>query len=262
MIQEPCEFLAWDTDFWGCRIGRSLIHRLTRDDSEAILSWIDSNRIDCLYFLADADHPETLLLAQEYGFGLRDIRITFDLVLQGVQSLTLPEGLEIRPVRPGDVNALRAMSRTAFGQTRFYNDPCFPNELCDELYDTWVRKSCLEGFADHVLVAETNREVIGYVTCQVSAAKSEGSIGLIGIAEAGRGQQIGQHLLRSAFNWFSEKNLKTASVVTQGVNISAQRLYQKCGFRTRSLQLWYHRWTSDCISKEVNLKHDTIQNSV
>jgi ribosomal protein S18 acetylase RimI-like enzyme len=32
------------------------------------------------------------------------------------------------------------------------------------------------------------------------------------------------------------------SVVTQGRNVAAQRLYQRAGFVTASTQLWYHRW--------------------
>jgi hypothetical protein len=31
-------------------------------------------------------------------------------------------------------------------------------------------------------------------------------------------------------------------VVTQGNNLAAQRLYQTCGFLSRDLQLWYHKW--------------------
>jgi hypothetical protein len=30
--------------------------------------------------------------------------------------------------------------------------------------------------------------------------------------------------------------------VTQGRNIPAQRTYQRCGFQTAAVQLWYHRW--------------------
>jgi hypothetical protein len=32
------------------------------------------------------------------------------------------------------------------------------------------------------------------------------------------------------------------TVVTQGRNRGAQRLYQQCGFLSRDLQLWHHKW--------------------
>jgi hypothetical protein len=34
------------------------------------------------------------------------------------------------------------------------------------------------------------------------------------------------------------------AVVTQGRNGAAQRLYQRCGFVTHALDLWYHKWYS------------------
>jgi hypothetical protein len=36
-------------------------------------------------------------------------------------------------------------------------------------------------------------------------------------------------------------------VVTQARNVPAQRLYQKCGFITRSVELWFHRWSADAL---------------
>jgi RimJ/RimL family protein N-acetyltransferase len=43
-------------------------------------------------------------------------------------------------------------------------------------------------------------------------------------------------------SWFAGQDIKTVHVVTQGRNTRAQRLYQRCGFVTRSMELWYHRW--------------------
>jgi hypothetical protein len=39
-----------------------------------------------------------------------------------------------------------------------------------------------------------------------------------------------------------DRGAATVSVVTQGRNVRAQRIYQQFGMRTRSLELWYHRW--------------------
>ena len=36
--------------------------------------------------------------------------------------------------------------------------------------------------------------------------------------------------------------LMKSSLVTQGRNLYAQRLYQKAGFFTKGTELWYHKW--------------------
>jgi len=54
----------------------------------------------------------------------------------------------------------------------------------------------------------------------------------------------GKSLLLVALDWFASQGAKEVRVVTQGKNIAAQRLYQRCGFVIRDLQLWYHKWYS------------------
>ena len=50
----PCRFLDWDSDFFGRRMARANVNRLTPESLRQIQSWCDSQRIDCLYFLADS----------------------------------------------------------------------------------------------------------------------------------------------------------------------------------------------------------------
>jgi RimJ/RimL family protein N-acetyltransferase len=45
-----------------------------------------------------------------------------------------------------------------------------------------------------------------------------------------------------ALQWFADQGMDSMEVVTQGRNVAAQRLYQKCGFATKEVQLWYHHW--------------------
>ena len=49
-------------------------------------------------------------------------------------------------------------------------------------------------------------------------------------------------IIRLAIEWFKNKDVRKIEVVTQGRNIPALRLYQKCGFQIQSLQIWYHKW--------------------
>ena len=69
-----------------------------------------------------------------------------------------------------------------------------------------------------------------------------GEIALVGVQARARGRGIGQALLQAARTWFEENGLRAIRVATQGRNLAAQRLYQRNGFRTETVQLYYHRW--------------------
>ena len=81
----------------------------------------------------------------------------------------------------------------------------------------------------------------GYITASL-APGGEGRIGLFAVAGAAQGQGIGGRLVTAAFAWLAGRGAATVSVVTQGRNVRAQRIYQQFGMRTSSLELWYHRW--------------------
>jgi dTDP-4-amino-4,6-dideoxy-D-galactose acyltransferase len=250
---EPCEFLPWDTAFFGYRIARVIGHRLSPQYVQAVLEWCKTREIECLYLLADSDHPETVRLADKHKFRLVDIRVTLQCNIgkqivehRNIQS----ETVRVRPVRPADISALQAIARTIYSASRFYFDPCFPTESCEALYETWIKRSC-EGYASVVWVADVDDEPVGYLSCHLSSSTPDGQIGLVGVGSQAQGRGVGQTLVYHSLHWFAEHSVEVVSVVTQGRNIAAQCLYQRCGFLTRSVQLWYHRWMPDCASQEV-----------
>jgi hypothetical protein len=48
--------------------------------------------------------------------------------------------------------------------------------------------------------------------------------------------------MHGALRWFTENRLNRVEVVTQARNFTAQRLYQRSGFVTANVQLWFHKW--------------------
>ena len=108
------------------------------------------------------------------------------------------------------------------------------------MYETWTEKSC-HGYADAVLVAEMNGQAAGYISCHLLDG-AEGNIGLVGIGAEWRGMGLGTALVNTGLRWFADQGVTRATVVTQGRNWQAQRLFQRSGFMTRTVQLWYHRW--------------------
>lgn len=234
---ELCQYLTWDSDFFNLRIATITPERLTTDEIVAVRAWCADQAIDCAYMLADGDDYPTLQHLQQAGFMGVDIRVVFE------QRLTDKHPSDHQPLvrtwRERDLPELRRIARDSYRDSRFYFDPNFPDERCDQLYETWIENSC-RGWADEVLVYENTGRVGGFITCHKSG--NDGKIGLVGVSERARGRGVGTAVVDQALQWFYANDCTSVTVATQGRNIPAQRLYQRCGFITQSVKLWYHGW--------------------
>jgi dTDP-4-amino-4,6-dideoxy-D-galactose acyltransferase len=241
----PCELLPWDTEFFHCRIARACGDTLNEEQAVQIEDWSRSHRIRGLYFLSRADDPATILTSEKHGFGLVDIRVTLERVAMDAHDPARPDppaGAGIRPVQPGDLPGLQAMARSVHRGTRFFNDSHFPRQRAEDLYSTWITLES-QGRAQTVLVAgSAAHQPLGYISCHLDPVRREGQIGLVGVSPEVRGRGIGKSLVLAAIGWFKTQGAHEVTVVTQGNNRAAQRLYQQCGFLSRDLQLWYHKW--------------------
>jgi ribosomal protein S18 acetylase RimI-like enzyme len=215
--------------------------RLTPTGVAAILAWCRQEHVRCVYFLAESNDSQTIRLAEQNGFEFQDVRITFELGSTDWKTFELPaSGISIRAGRLDDIPALRQIAATAYRDARFYFDRRFSHPQCDLLYAGWLESICRAG-AENVLIAERGRRVVGYLCCG-SDGSGAGRIGLTGVEAANRGQGVGRHLVVDALRWFQKRGIEQPTVITQARNVRAQRLYQRCGFVTQAVHLWYHRW--------------------
>jgi ribosomal protein S18 acetylase RimI-like enzyme len=231
---DPCEVLEWDSAFFGVKIARVLGEILTEEYAAEIDAWAVREGVKCVYFLARSDHQETVHLARLAGYELVESRMELEWK---VHAGALAGG---RLATEADVPVLVAMTRGAFVDSRFYVDGHFSRKKCDELYERWISESCQGRMAHAVVVVEDSGRVAGYVTCKREGRG--GRIGLMGVDAANRGKGVGARLMQAAQAWFSAAEVEKVRVVTQGRNIASQRLYQRCGFLTHSVGLYYHKW--------------------
>jgi len=240
---EVCEYLPWDTGFFEFNIARVNSNRLTFQRLRDVLDWCKEKEIKCLYFLADSDHAETVELAEEHGFHLIDIRVTLTRKTgsEGIDPENQTRDLYIRSSTNEDIPVLKVIAQSSFELSRFYYDPGFSREACKAFYETWIERSCT-GYADAVFVAELNGQLRGFISCHLSDTPILNRIGLLGVSNQFKGHGLGRELVRFSLNWFDKQGASMVSVVTQGRNVPAQHLYQKCGFLISSVQLWYHKW--------------------
>ncbi len=88
-----------------------------------------SRSIECLYFLAESNDPQTVWLAQEHGFNLVEIRITLERSLKDWNPDTRPraaeEGVLIRFAEPADIPVLQDIARTSYVDFALLFRPAF-----------------------------------------------------------------------------------------------------------------------------------------
>ena len=218
------QMMAWDGDFWNCRVGRAT-------SLDGLSEWAVENTVGLMCLLVDADNPSEIQRAEEIGYRFMDIRVT--LTMAACSRLSW-----VRLARAEDTAKLQAIAREAFHLTRFYADPTLDDSRCDDLYAEWTRSLCAGG-ASVVLVAEREDTPVGYVTVNLDGEASE--IGLIAVAADWRGQHLGTALVNGAIDWAYAHGAERMTVVTQGRNTGALRTFEGCGFRVSNTQVWMHR---------------------
>lgn len=213
----------WASDFWNMTIVRG----------GAGTGSVEECDVACI--LLPATEHQAIHDEEEFGAKVMDLRVEY-------ARETGPEVGISRPITAVDVDPLAMISRTAFrGLTRFYADPHFDNDRCDEMYQVWFHANVTDPNVEVLMVGDGSGPA-GFVT--VSLATEEASIVLIAVAEHARGQGMGENLTRAAVNHAYRLGIPSISVVTQGCNIPSQRAFQAAGFRLRSSGVWMHRWFS------------------
>jgi ribosomal protein S18 acetylase RimI-like enzyme len=127
-----------------------------------------------------------------------------------------------------------------FKESRFFRDPNFGRDKAREMFEVWARR----GLRDRDWFTACERvdgRIAGFVTARMRD-ESAGSIELVAVAESFRGRGVGKRTVSAAAAELARRGARRISVVTQGANLGAQRLYCDCGFRVVRCGLWFHLW--------------------
>jgi ribosomal protein S18 acetylase RimI-like enzyme len=219
-------------------------------------AWCIANRVHLCVFLADSQDTPTAHIALQHGYTMLDFRVTLDREMSA--PIPAPK-YPTRVYQDSDLSDLERIAQASFMDSRFLIDPFFPaKERSKEMYARWIRRRsgglyATDSFApaDHIVVADFEGEPAGFVTCLLRPPDADGvvvgSVDLVAVDQRARGLYIGESMVCAALAWFNDQNCQRVEVVTQGRNVRAQRVYQRCGFLTRRAQTWYHKWftTSD-----------------
>lgn len=247
----------WDSAFFGFPVARVQEETLTPEMADEIDHWCIANRVQLCVFLADSQDLPTAHLAIQHGYQMLDFRLMLD---HDMTTPIPPPKRQTRTYQPSDLAELERIAHESFLDSRFLIDPFFPaKERSKDMYVQWIRRRsgglyAVSSFspADHIVIAEDDAgEPVGFVTCLLRPPNADGvvvgSVDLVAVDQRARGLYIGESMVSAALAWFKQQNCQRVEVVTQGRNVRAQRVYQRCGFLARRAHTWYHKWfnTSD-----------------
>jgi dTDP-4-amino-4,6-dideoxy-D-galactose acyltransferase len=234
------KFLAWDTEFFGYRIGKIFIENnisstlLVRSIQEARLSGLE-----LVYLSLPHDNKELNSSAGRFSAKHVDNRVTFFMILdRGKIHLLHPKVLKYEHKEPTEELLDLAVQIGAY--SRYKKDERFSYSQFERLYKTWMMRSVKKELAREVFVFKDNESIKGVITLDIK--KKVGIIDLMGVDAGCRRQNIGFELINAAKRYFLEQNINRIEVVTQGANVAACNLYKKCGFDVLSVKNFYHLW--------------------
>ncbi len=219
------ELNAWDSDFFGRKIGSARVIA-SAAEADAMLSEARERGFSYLVMrLTPSDLPAMQML-ESRGFYTSDVGIVWQ---HGLRK-TAPPSILARQGTNDDNTIVRQIASGLFRDGRFYRDPFFLREEADRLYSTWA-ENLLKGDADKVFLIRDE----GFIACELSG--KTGKIVLVGVSAGHQRKRGGTELVLNALAWFKESGAETVTVRTQAVNKGAIALYEANGFRLKGIDI-------------------------
>lgn len=239
-ITDLVSLLEWDTDFFGFPVAFLSCRYLSPSIVAQSDRFIRQNSIRLVEYLCNCHDDRSVKLAEQEDYHFTDIRLTFDIRLRAKQTIGAAPH-RFGAASPADVDHLKQLTESMYKDSRYFYDGHFEIAKLNTFYANWIEKAVHGTFDDECLCLFDGGSPIGFCTIKYLGAASA-SIGLFGMDARFAGKGLAKTLLSNVFNQLIDKKVEYVTVVTQGRNYAAQRLYQSMGFRTQSTQLWYHKW--------------------
>jgi dTDP-4-amino-4,6-dideoxy-D-galactose acyltransferase len=235
--------LDWDTKHFGFSVGR-IAAEPTDSELEATLEEGRKRKYRLVYWATSPDRTAPPHLLDDFDGRLVDRKVTFARSLSDLDHSVRSNDVLVAPVEGSECfPELIALAIAAGAYSRFAVDPRIPRDTFEALYRVWIERSVRREIADAVLVARdpaVDARLAGMITVKVTDGM--GNIGLVAVAESHRGRGIGSQLINAAHGWMIARDAAKSTVVTQGANAPACRLYERAGYTIEQAENFYHFW--------------------
>lgn len=246
------EHKDWETAFFGCPVVQlSLFVGAAGCEERQLVAatllsrWMGARPMirEYVTIRVPAEDVPLLHVLEQQGFSVLVPMVTLESRTSGAAGGIPVSEVTLAPVEPQDVPALAEIARRAFVYGRFWVEPRLSRDAAGEMYATWIRNCCNRSLADEVFVARVAGRLVGFIAvrCRRYGSFQVGEINLIAVTPTMRGHGIGPALVEAGRRW-ARAQVKDMIVRTELPNVSAIRMYEKCGFRVGAGSLYYRLW--------------------
>jgi dTDP-4-amino-4,6-dideoxy-D-galactose acyltransferase len=182
------------------------------------------------------DDERTMCLLEDHGFRIAGTRLCMakSLRLMGNQTT-----IQLRRANKQDIPALLSQFSDIFKDSRFYQYPGFDAGRVSDMYSLWLEKGVLGQFDDECLLLENATGIQGFACLKYHGDHAR--IGLFGVLPSQRRQGHGLSLLAGLECSLLHKEIWAIKTATQAKNFAAIRLYEKAGFHTAAMEIYFVR---------------------
>jgi dTDP-4-amino-4,6-dideoxy-D-galactose acyltransferase len=230
--------LSWDSGFFGFGVGRVAAPFGNPPRLAAALAEAWAARLRLVYGICDHADGPSFEVALAAGGRFVDAKRIYALNLAGGAAAT--EELALAGTDACSRRQLRSLAWQAAEYSRFRLDPALPHGSWRRMYSAWLRNSLDGKIADAVWVERSGEDTVGMVT--VAHRNAHGQIGLLAVDRNSRGRGVGRRLLGAARQSCYAAGCDSLTVVTQGANDAACRLYEAAGYQLAGEQDIFHFW--------------------
>lgn len=228
--------LEWDSENFQLKIGEYICPDDNSFDFNLVNSYAKDNGFDLVYIKSNSPiavlDDSNIFCDQRVVYSKNVLNRNMP-VINNKQILSYKNG----PLSEDIINL--AINSGQF--SRFNLDPKFSVNAFRTLYYNWIYNSINTDFAKDVLVYHDHDYPIGILTYDISSDVS--TIGIIAVNEKYRGQHVGSSLLDYYYSVLPE-SIKKLRVVTQGINITACKFYERNGYTVEEISYTYHLWVN------------------
>lgn len=235
------ELLQWDSDFFGIKIAR-INPEIEENRLNEVLLELFRAGIELIYF----NSALTLSQNDYYDARLLDKRVT---LIKEIKS-DKPWHRNVRFYEAGTPTPeMIQMSRRVARSSRFFYDNNIPNQKVYEMYEIWLQKSVTKEMANHVLVFERDKEILGFATIKINEDKAV--VPMLAVDSNHEGKGISFLLLQAVEGFLIKSDLKYLYSETQAKNLKALKVYERFGVKCNESHAVYHLWRKNEATLEI-----------